>query len=653
MTVSRAAVGDRMKRSSPTSGERNRLGILDLIVLSTWCGLAAGLIEVGARILLRAINPTKRLYMMTRHFVWLSPLSNLLVFVGLGLCLAMLVWFWPKLGAWVGARLILAFTVLPALMVAGPRIYQEAWFVLAIGIGFQAAPWLERNPVRLKRLLILSFPGLVSLVLILAGTVVGGDWLKERREAARPFPTDETPNVLLIVLDTVRADRLSLYGYERPTTPTLERLAKSGIRFDEARATAPWTLASHASFFTGRWPHELGVQWVTPLRGDFPMLAEYLASHGYSTAGFVANAGYCSYDTGLSVGFTHYEDYVLERLGPLRTAVLIDSAVKTVLELTRPFQNGIVQTLRDWMSDLFFSAERKSAARVNREFVDWLDRRPEPSRPFFVFLNFLDAHTPYLLPPGSQHRFGPQTGPADDDMEVLTRWSFIDKANLAPKIQRLARDSYDNCIAYLDDQLRVLFDDLRRRGVLDRMFVIVTSDHGEGLGEHLLYMHGESLYRTEIRVPLLILPASQRQAGSVVNETVSLRDLPATIVDLVGLGKTSPFPGRSLARFWDKNPGGSPPVEAEGAFCELASPNPLDPNQGRSPAHRGPLVSVAEGGFVYIRNEKDGSEELFDERDGPRELINRARQNSMEPTLQRLRRQVGRIRNRAAANSAR
>ena len=145
----------------------------------------------------------------------------------------------------------------------------------------------------------------------------------------RPLPPATAPNVLLIVLDTVRADHLSLYGYRRATSPNLERLAKHGIRFEEARATAPWTLPSHASMFTGHWPHELGVHWLTPLGGNAPTLAEYLGSHGYATAGFVANDLYCSYDTGLDRGFTHYEDYVLERLSPFRTARLVDLTLKT------------------------------------------------------------------------------------------------------------------------------------------------------------------------------------------------------------------------------------------------------------------------------------------------------------------------------------
>ncbi len=121
---------------------------------------------------------------------------------------------------------------------------------------------------------------------------------------------------------------------------------------------------------------------------------------------------------------------------------------------------------------------------------------------------------------------------------------------MAQHYRNLIADCYDSCLAYLDQRLGELFDELQSRGVLDRTLVIVTSDHGEGLGEHGLFDHGESLYRTEIRVPLLfVLPARSRHQA-VVRETVSLRDLPATITDLVGLGPGAPFPGQSLARLW-------------------------------------------------------------------------------------------------------
>src|SRR5262249_37650372 len=162
-------------------------------------------------------------------------------------------------------------------------------------------------------------------------------------------------------------------------------------------------------------------------------------------------------------------------------------------------------------------------------------------------LNYTEAHTPYLLPPGARHRFGFKPQTLGDSLIIGERWPFVDKLRLPPRYWALARDAYDDCVAYLDEQLGVLFDELRRRGLLDQTLVIIPSDHGEGLGDHALFNHGESLYRMEIRVPLVILTPARRPSGGVVREAVSLRDLPATIVDLVGLRAGSPFPGRSLA----------------------------------------------------------------------------------------------------------
>jgi arylsulfatase A-like enzyme len=614
-----------------------RLGPFDILFLSAWCGLAGGELEVAVRVVPRALNLTHRLYFMTRHFVWLVPLVNLVLFIGVGVLLFLATRRWPRRASWLCPRLIIAGAVLPALVLASPRIYVEAWLLVALGLAVRTAPVLERDPARARRWLVLSGPVLLGLVLLQAGWIFGGDRIKEWREYGRTMPPAGSPNVLLIVLDTVRADHLGLYGYQRATTTTLDRLAARGIRFDQARAAAPWTLASHASFFTGRWPHEIGVRWLTPLEGNFPMLAEYLGAQGYATAGFVSNAGYCSYETGLNRGFTHFEDYVLERFGSLRTARLLDVAVKMFGQLTIPLDHGGFHRFRATVSDLFFAAERKSAEWINRDFLRWFTQRREPARPFFVFLNYLDTHTPYMLPPGARHRFGVNPKSKKDYVEVLMDWSSLDKQSLPKRYSSLARDAYDSCVAYLDDQLGVLFDELERRGVLEKTLVIITSDHGEGLGEHALFMHGESLYRTEIRVPLLILLPSHRPSGAVVRETVSLRDLPATIVDLIGQQNGSPFPGQSLARRWADPSTGVAPAKAEQVLSELPSPNPSDPNQGRSPVYRGPLISLAEGDFVYIRNEGDGSEELFNEREDPEELNNLVHAQAMLPILRQFR----------------
>ena len=200
------------------------------------------------------------------------------------------------------------------------------------------------------------------------------------------------------------------------------------------------------------------------------------------------------------------------------------------------------------------------------------------------------------------YRFGREPRSADDFIFLGEYWESMDKLTLPPAYRELARDSYDNCVAYLDERLGELLEHLLRSGVLDDTLVILTSDHGEGLGEHGLFNHGESLYRPEIRVPLLIMmPSNSRMTGHVPN-TVSLRDLPATIVDLVGLRHESPFPGRSLARFWREPSDPSNHSSGDEVISELSKPNPYDPNQGRSP-RRGPLISLAEDGFVYIRNQ--------------------------------------------------
>ena len=633
--------------SAPKLTPPRRLDPRDVLILSVWCGLAGGLLEVGTRVFFRWIDPTYRLYGLSRHFVWLAPLSTLLLFSAAGLFLALATMVWPRRGAWFCTRFICFWTVLPALIVAGPRIYPVAWQIVALGVASLVAPVLERHAASTRRRLLLSFPALLGSIVFMATLVFGGDWLKRHLEASRPLPPPASPNVLLIVLDTVRADRLSLHGYTRPTTPVLERLAGRGIRFNLARATAPWTLASHASLFSGRWPHELDVKWLTPLPGNFPTLAGYLGSRGYATAGFVANKLYCSYETGLARGFTHYEDYVLEQLMPLRTAWLVDQCLNTMTAVGT-FVGGNLdmgpfrQTMRESrIASLFTVVNPGSAAsEVDREFLNWLAQRREPARPFFAFLNYYDAHAPYVLPGRAEYRFGLKPRKMDDLIFLVDYWQSGDKLKLRPIYRELARDCYDNCVAYIDEQLGELFDDLARRGILERTLVIVTSDHGEGLGDHDLFDHGESLYRSEIHVPLLIVPPGRDQTRAVVPDTVSLRDLPATIVDLIGLEAGAPFSGRSLARLWRHPPTESGPVDAGEAISELPSPNPFDPNQGRSPAYRGPLVSVAEGDFVYIRNLGNGSEELFNERDDPGERHNQAQVSAMQPVLESLRRRL-------------
>ncbi len=450
------------------------------------------------------------------------------------------------------------------------------------------------------------------------GMIGGRAWSEHRAVASVPPPPPGAKNLLLIVWDTVRAGNLSLHGYGRRTTPHLEELASHGARFDLAFATAPWTLPSHASLFTGRWPHELGVDWKSPLRDDVPTLAEYLGGHGYDTAGFVANLDYCSRETGLARGFAHYEDYPIELydtfaryvgLGPRLEILTGACIVEKLLEKLFGRSSDLVPRARE---------HAKHGAAVNSAFLDWLSGQQGRRRPFFAFLNYNDAHTPYEVPDRSTPGFGLRPATCHDRLTLL-HWNSLNKVELSDHDVRMAADVYDDCIADLDRQLGSLLAELDRRGVLDDTLVIVTADHGEHLGDHLLFFHGCSLYRQLVQVPLVIVDPKGVPAGRVVAEPVSLRDVPATVVDLLGLVRDAPFPGRSLARFWGRDQKGDR-SHSEPLLMETGKPVLLT-NQGREPAAKGPIQSLIAGGMHYIRL-ADGSEELYSLSSDPDEQIN-------------------------------
>ena len=197
---------------------------------------------------------------------------------------------------------------------------------------------------------------------------------------------------------------------------------------------------------------------------------------------------------------------------------------------------------------------RKDAAEVNRELLDWLSTRDQPDRPFFAFLNYFDAHSRYVLKPGRLRRFGAE--PDDDYKRILIdHWQEMDKTGVSPSGVAFASDAYDDCIADLDEQVGKLIDTLDRRGILEHTWLIVVSDHGESFGEHPnIFCHGSSLFDTEVRVPLLIIPPTEMKTptGLAIRDPVSLRDIAATIVDMAGLRADSSFPGDSLTRFWKK-----------------------------------------------------------------------------------------------------
>ncbi len=211
-----------------------------------------------------------------------------------------------------------------------------------------------------------------------------------------------------------------------------------------------------------------------------------------------------------------------------------------------------------------------------------------------------------------------------------------------PTRPRLARDTYDSCIAHIDEYLGRLFDELAHRGTLERTWVIIASDHGESFGEHAgVYCHGTSLYQTELHVPLVIIPPAGGDVPShrVVNETVSLRDLAATVVDVAGLKASSPFPGKSLSRFW-KDSSDSAPAASIPALAEVV---PNDPSPARLLTPQWPLAALTGGDWSYIRREGDVHEELFLVREDAQEQHNRVDDPASRPVLERIRQALSQL----------
>jgi arylsulfatase A-like enzyme len=328
-------------------------------------------------------------------------------------------------------------------------------------------------------------------------------------DAAPSAANPARPNFLLIVLDTVRADHLDLFGYERQTMPNLRRFAveesQAAIRMF---TTGSWTLSSHGSMFTGLYPsahrahhlfvHDKAQNTVAyPLREDVPTLAEFLGSLGYQTAGIVSNFAALS-GFGMGRGFEHYD-----------TTPGAPFFATRILWLYRArFGNWSPgEALQAWLpaavqgrSRLFSVKEPlyRRAWEINAGARQWLEHRA--SRPFFLFLNYLDAHTPYLPLPEDDERFAKR--PPGDEWFAFPVMRFLGSQRGAESFTaeevEFLRGQYDAELVSLDRELGRLFDFLRESALLENTVIFITTDHGESFFEHGFPDHGNSLYQHEI-----------------------------------------------------------------------------------------------------------------------------------------------------------
>ncbi len=338
--------------------------------------------------------------------------------------------------------------------------------------------------------------------------------------------TESPENVLFVVMDTVRKDRLTPYGYDRPTTPNLADFAEEATVFEQAVAPAPWTLPVHASLFTGLYPSQHGADQENPYLEDATTLAETLSAAGYDTACYSSNAWITPY-THLTDGFDDQDNFFEVMPGEFLSGPLA-RAWKTMND------NESLRTVADKLVSLgntaheYFAggdtADSKTPAVIDRtmEFVDDADRS-------FAFINLMDAHLPYHPPEEFAAEFAPGVDSADvcqNSKEYNSGARDIDDDEWDD-----IRGLYDAEVAHIDDQLGRLFDWLKAAGKWDDTMVVVCADHGELHGEHDLYGHEFCVYDPLINVPLLVkhpdLDADRRE------DQVELLDLYHTVLDVL------------------------------------------------------------------------------------------------------------------------
>ena len=497
---------------APSLGERPKF--LHAVALAAAMAMIATAFEFAATGYV--VARTNRIMLQGSDLAWAKPLANLVLIVPVALLLRAF-----------RDRLFLAWLTFP-LIAAPLLVYRPGsrlvMLILAAGAATQLGVLLQRE--RIRRGVLRTGAVLAGLYVVAAIAIGVRLRSAQRPPAVQVAAADGAPNVLLIILDTVRGASLSAFG-GRALTPHIDSIAATGVAFDRAISTASWTLPSHASMFTGLWPHEHGADWRKALDDRAPTLAEVFSAHGYRTGGFAANLIYVSRAHGLDRGFQVYRDH---RRSP--GAILRASALGQVL---------VTAEILRRITGFHDVAGRKPAQLVNREFLEWVGQSAE--QPWFAFLNYYDAHEPYLPNAPYRGRYSAGLPARRFDRQrftgvegYLSGWETLEPGEVEAE-----RAAYEEVITELDARLGDLFTELRRRGVLDRTLVVIASDHGEQFGEHEMHSHGNSLLWRSIHVPLVLswpghLPTGRR------SEPVSLRDLGATILSLA-LSDETAFPG--------------------------------------------------------------------------------------------------------------
>jgi len=598
---------------------------IHLIRRYTVAGALAGFLAGAAEGIFRYRYPNPPIVLkpdIAYVIIFLGPLLDGLFGGFIGLVMGLFVLsrnsrIWRPVSLIVGvcleAWLILAIAKDPAnakllLMGQFPNPFRLAMRALILLLGAGAFIAGRLIPHRTLRILLA-----LDFALALLGVGLYAIWPSMHRADIELNPSGPigAPNIILITLDTVRADHLSLYGYPHRTTPSIDKWARQGVVFQNAIAPTSWTLPSHASIFTGLLPHQHGADKDDPLDPRWWTISEVLSSRGYETAGFTSNLGWGLRGWGLGNGFELYDDdstSVRHNLGSLLLGRLL-----------------LQRLYRDYVQPQ--EMERRDASQINRDVLHWFHHRSP--RPFYLFINYYDVHAPYLAPVYPASRFGaifPLLG------DRIKSGLGVGKEHRPVWDEHAPSPAdYDKCLAYLDNSVGELLDSLSRLPGWENTIVIITADHGEGFGEHGTFFHDDNLYREVLHVPLIIL-GPRIPAGLRIAHVVGIQELFETALQLTGMDDP-PFHRASLQRFW--TPGYEPGDFDESVVSEL------------SPAMTSsPPISLTTSEWQYL-HDAQGHEELYHWVSDPAERVNLANSPEYQQLLNDLRNQL-----RAAVNTS-
>ena len=348
------------------------------------------------------------------------------------------------------------------------------------------------------------------------------------------------PNVFFVVLDAVRPDHLSCYGYPRKTSPNIDKIAEEGVLFENAFSTSAWSPPSHTSMFTGMYPSHHGVlgENLYPSKENQNII-EIFKSKGYQTLGICPN-----YFISPIFGFHHgFNKFVAESLH---------------LELLK----------KHFWDFIIFGFETDPRALIYRwtyhaiifqEIKKWITLSRKKNKPFFIFINYFDAHLPHHPPQPFREKFG-KTSNKNVDLKKIEecinkRFGFpyiAKEVEITKEEWNVVKSRYDAEIAYIDFFLGKVLNYLKKHGFFDNTFILITSDHGENLGDHQLAGHAFCLYDTLIHVPLIISFPKYTSPGKRISNIISTVDIFPTLISILNIEKKDGIDGKNLIPFEER-----------------------------------------------------------------------------------------------------